>query len=302
MRQKLTIGTRGSKLSLTQTRLIPDALMILYPELAIETSVITTKGDTNQSPIPLDTIGKAWFTGEIEEALMRGDIDIAVHSLKDVPPEIVAGSIIIPVLKREDPRDVLISKDGSAFIGLKEGAVIGTDSSRRRAQLLAMRPDLVVKSIRGNVDTRLRKLAEEDYDAIVIAAAGLARLGMLDVVTEFFDAKEFIPAPGQGVLAAQVRTDDAELIDMLHRIQDPLTVNAVNAERAFIDTVGGGCKSPVGACALIEGNALTLYGMMAEDDGTRMTRDSESGQRSDGVHIGEVLAKRMLVGRTMHVI
>ncbi len=300
--EKIVIGTRGSKLSVAQTKLIPDALMALWADLNIETTVITTKGDTDQSPIPLDTVGKAWFTGEIEEALSAGTIDIAVHSLKDVPPEIVAGSMIIPVLKREDPRDVLISKDGSAFIGLKEGAVIGTDSSRRRAQLLAMRPDLVVRSIRGNVDTRLRKLREEDYDAIVIAAAGLARLGMIEVVTEFFDAKEFIPAPGQGVLAAQVRAVDTELIEMLQRIQDPGTAEAVEAERAFIDTVGGGCKSPIGACALVEGGTLTLYGMMAEDDGTRMTRDMESGLRSDGASIGASLAKRMLVGRTMHVI
>ena len=272
----------------------------------IETKIISTKGDTNQTPIPLDTIGKAWFTAEIEDALMAGEIDIAVHSLKDVPPEIIPGSLVLPVLMREDPRDVLITKDGEMFVDLKEGAVVGTDSSRRRAQLLALRPDLIVRSIRGNIDTRLRKLredqAEAQYDAIVIAAAGLARLGMSDVVTEFFDEKEFIPAPGQGVLAAQVRMDDTESVDMLRKIQDPMTVAAVEAEKSFIDTVGGGCKSPIGACAKIEGETLALYAMIAEDDGSRVTRDVEIALKSSAAAIGERLAKRMLVGRTMHVI
>jgi hydroxymethylbilane synthase len=293
MKEKLTIGTRGSKLALVQTDIVIEALKELLPDLLIETKIITTKGDTNQAPIPLDTIGKAWFTAEIEEALMRGDIDLAIHSLKDVPPEIVTGTVVMPILERADPRDVLISKDGSSLENLRQGAIIGTDSSRRRAQLLAIRPDLVVRSIRGNVDTRLRKLREEHYDAIVIAAAGLARLGLLSVVTQFFPTERFVPAPGQGVLAAQVRSDDAALIEQLKRLQDTKTVAAVEAERAFIDTVGGGCKSPIGAYALVEGDLLTLYAMMAADDGTDVRHDSEVGSTADAADIGTRLARRM---------
>jgi hydroxymethylbilane synthase len=293
MREKLIIGTRGSKLALIQTKLIPDTLIAISPSLSVETKIITTKGDTNQSPIPLDTIGKSWFTAEIEDTLIKGEIDIAVHSLKDVPPEIVSGSIVMPVLTRADPRDVLISNNGSTLLNLKQGAVVGTDSSRRRAQLLHLRPDIQVQSIRGNVDTRLRKLREEHYDAIVIAAAGLARLGMLDVITEYFESEKFIPAPGQGVLAAQVRSDDAELIELLRRIQDPATVAAVEAERAFIDTIGGGCKSPIGAYAMIEGNSLTLYAMTAREDGSNVSYASQSGAIADAVPLGVQLAKSM---------
>ena len=203
--RKIVLGTRGSKLALVQTKLVADAVREKFPDLDIETKTITTKGDVNTSPIPLDTVGKAWFTGEIEEELMTKKIDIAVHSLKDVPPDTSKGSIVLPVLRREDPRDVLVSKQNFTFEKLPQGAIVGTDSSRRKAQLLAKRPDLRVQSIRGNIDTRLRKLREEEYDAIVIAAAGLARLSLLDVVTEYFEIDAFVPAPGQGTLAAQAR-------------------------------------------------------------------------------------------------
>jgi hydroxymethylbilane synthase len=293
MKDRIVIGTRGSKLALVQTDIVKDALQKLLPGISIETKIITTKGDTNSSPIPLDTIGKAWFTAEIEHALAHGDIDIAVHSLKDVPPEIVRGTIIMPVLRREDPRDVFISKDGLLLAGLKQGAVVGTDSSRRRAQLLALRPDIQIQSIRGNVDTRLRKLREEHYDAIVIAAAGLARLSMLDVVTEYFEAEQFIPAPGQGVLAAQVRSHDTELIELLKKLQDSQTIAAVEAERAFIDAVGGGCKSPIGACAIIEGDSLTLSAMIAAEDGSDVKYDKENGATADATDIAVRLGNRM---------
>jgi hydroxymethylbilane synthase len=299
MREKIVVGTRGSKLALVQTNLVIDALKKASPDLLIETQTITTKGDVNVSPIPLDTVGKAWFTAEIEDALKAGTIDLAIHSLKDVPPEIVAGTIIMPILKREDPRDVLISKNGQHLTDLPQRAVIGTDSSRRRAQLLSMRPDLIVKSIRGNVDTRLRKLreprdGEERYDAIVIAAAGLARLGLLGAVTEYFDAKKFIPAPGQGVLAAQVRSDDNALIELLKQLQESETVAAVESERVFIDTVGGGCKSPIGACATINGDSITLSAMMSDADGTNIRYDNEIGITAEAGETGKRLAMRMI--------
>lgn len=292
--RNIVLGTRGSKLALVQTGLVEDALRESFPDVRTETKVITTRGDVNVSPIPLDTVGKAWFTAEIEDELAAKTIDIAVHSLKDVPPDIYEGSLLLPVLKREDPRDVLVSKHGSALSQLPQGAVVGTDSLRRRAQLLANRPDLRVVSIRGNIDTRLRKLREENYDAIVIAAAGLARLSLLGEVTEFFDARTFVPAPGQGVLAAQVRADDTALLGIISRIQDVSTIAQVEAQRAFVERIGGGCKSPVGACAFIENNAIELIGMLAKDDGTQVRRDAERGALADAKELGRRLAERML--------
>jgi hydroxymethylbilane synthase len=292
--RKIVLGTRGSKLALIQTALVADALKKAAPELEIETKIITTKGDVNSSPIPLDTVGKAWFTGEIEQELMSKTIDIAVHSLKDVPPDTEAGSIVLPVLQRADPRDVLVSKENLAFEKLRQGAIVGTDSSRRKAQLLAKRPDLCVISIRGNVDTRLRKLREENYDAIVIAAAGLARLSLSDVVTEYFDIQTFVPAPGQGVLAAQVRADDAEILALLKSVQDPATVAAVEAERAFVEEIGSGCKSPVGAYAKVTGDSLELFGMVADEDGSHVRFAADRGTRADAGTIGKRLAGKTL--------
>jgi hydroxymethylbilane synthase len=292
--RKIVLGTRGSKLALIQTDLVAEALRKVAPGLDIATKTITTKGDTNQSPIPLDTIGKSWFTDEIEQELMEKRIDIAVHSLKDVPPETRKGSLVMPVLKREDPRDVLVSKEKLTLEKLPQGAIIGTDSTRRRAQLLAKRPDVRVISIRGNVDTRLRKLREENYDAIVIASAGLARLSLLEVVTEYFDIGTFVPAPGQGVLAAQIRADDKEVFALLRSVQDAATVAQVEAERAFVGEAGSGCKSPVGACAKVDGDSLELFGMMADEDGTNVRFATESGVKSDAKKIGERLAKKLL--------
>jgi hydroxymethylbilane synthase len=289
----IVLGTRGSKLALIQTNLVAEALKKAAPELEFDTKIITTKGDVNSSPIPLDTVGKAWFTSEIEEELMTKQIDIAVHSLKDVPPDTQKDSVVLPVLKREDSRDVLVSKEGLVLEKLLQGATIGTDSSRRRAQLLAKRPDLRVISIRGNVDTRLRKLREENYDAIVIAAAGLARLSLLDVVTEFFDIGTFVPAPGQGTLATQARTDDSEILSLLKSVQDAATVTETKAERAFVDTIGGGCKSPTGAAARVQGNTLELFGMFANDDGSNVRFDSERGAVDEAGNIGKRLAERM---------
>jgi hydroxymethylbilane synthase len=201
MKHRLTIGTRGSKLALIQTELVAAALKQAHPRLEVGIKIIATKGDTNQAPIPLDTVGKAWFTAEIEQALQSGDIDIAVHSLKDLPPELCPGLISLPVLERADPRDVLVSKAAVPLAALPRGAVVGTDSLRRKAALLLERPDLRVESVRGNVQTRLRKLHEQPYDAIVLAAAGLERLGDLTLVTEFLEPSRFVPAIGQGVLA-----------------------------------------------------------------------------------------------------
>lgn len=291
--RKITIGTRGSKLALAQTQLVIQALAKKYLALTVETKIITTKGDVDQSPIPLDVVGKAWFTGEIEQALIDGSIDVAVHSLKDLPLETAPGIATVIVLERGDPRDVLISKSGASLAYLPNGATIGTDSVRRKVSLLAERPDLIVKSIRGNVDTRIKKLHEENYDAIVLAAAGLERLGMLNLATEFFDPMIFSIAPGQGILAAQARKDDTNL-ELLRAIQHESTRVAAEAEQAFSRAIGGGCKLPIGCYAKIEADVITIYGMTGSDDGKKVMKKSTSGLISEAVHLAEALAKEIL--------
>jgi hydroxymethylbilane synthase len=290
----IILGTRGSKLALAQTQLVIDALKQKYPDIAIEARVIVTKGDVDQSPIPLDAVGKNWFTVEIEQALLKGEIDIAVHSLKDLPPQITEGIITLPVLERGDPRDVFISKSGTAFNDLPKGAVVGTDSIRRKVLLLEERPDLVVKSIRGNVDTRLKKLREEPYDAIVLAAAGLARLGMAAVVTEFFDPAIFIPAIGQGVLAAQARQDHAEIVAILHAIQHLPTQIAAAAEQSFSNAVGGGCKVAIGCYAHAIGNEIILDAFIQSTDGARLLRKSARVPLGMANQSAESLARELL--------
>jgi len=292
--QKLVIGTRGSKLALRQTELVAEALRKAHPNLVIEHKVITTKGDVNQAPIPLDTIGKAWFTEEIEAALLRGEIDLAVHSLKDLPPELPGGLVAMPVCTRADPADVFISKTGVHLKDMPHGAVIGTDSIRRKAQLLALRPDFIVKSIRGNVDTRLRKLREEDYDAIVIAAAGIERLGMASVATERFDPREFIPAPGQAVMAAEARLDRPEILDIIRAIEDGPTARAANIEQAFSRTIGGGCKLPIAAYVEIEGDSVSIYAMVGTMDGLRAVRKTKRGPLGKSMDLAKELADEFL--------
>lgn len=287
----IVIGTRGSELALAQTRLVEMALLERHPGLAIETKVITTKGDVNLSPIPVGSVGKAWFTAEIEQALLDGAIDIAVHSLKDLPPELLAGTVALPVLERGNPSDVLISKTGRGLAALPAAAVIGTDSLRRKALLLSSRPDVDVKSIRGNVPTRLKKLHAENFDAIVLAAAGLERLGLDGAVTERFDPTRFLPAPGQGILVAQALAARTELVALLAMVQDPSTVAAAEAELAFARAVGGGCKLPVGCYARVAGGTITIDGMVGSDS---VRRASTSGPVGDAVALAERLAASLL--------
>lgn len=292
--KKIIIGTRGSKLALVQTELVVAALKKVEPLLEIETKIITTKGDTNQSPIPLDVMGKAWFTEEIEQALLAGEIDLAVHSLKDLPPELPQGLKIIPVLPRADAADVLISKSGEHLKGLREGAIVGTDSVRRKALILAERPDLIVNSIRGNVETRVKKLETEHYDAIVIAAAGLARLDMKDRITERFDPKIFIPAPGQGILAVEIKESRTELLELIKKIVHAPSAIAADIEQMFSNAVGGGCKLPVGCYAEIDGEKVAVYAVMGTMDGLHIVRRSQNGNSKDGKKIAEQLALECL--------
>jgi hydroxymethylbilane synthase len=291
---KLRIGTRGSELALIQTKLVADALAAIRPGLEIETVIIKTKGDRNHSPIPLDTVGKAWFTEEIEHALEAGEIDLAVHSLKDLPMEQPPALALRYVLKRAAPGDVIISKSGAALAELPAGAVIGTDSSRRRTLIQAVRPDLTVKSLRGNVQTRLRKLHEEDYDAIILAQAGLERLGHLGLATERLDASKFIPAPGQGTLAAEFHQANRELGELLRRLEDAPTVVAATAERAFVAAVGGGCKLPIGCFARVAAGEVSIHAVISELEGPRRVHDTIAGPQSEAEQLAAGLAKKLM--------
>jgi hydroxymethylbilane synthase len=299
MLKYLTIGTRGSRLAVIQAELVADALRRLSPGLVIELKTIVTTGDKNTAPIPLDTVGKAWFTAEIEQALAAGDIDLAVHSLKDVPPEVPPGLMHLPVLERADPRDVLISTSEKKLGELPAGAVIGTDSLRRQALVLHSRPDLKVESVRGNVETRLHKLAGGDYDAVILAAAGLDRLDRAHEITEFLDPTQFIPAIGQGVLAAEVKISNTQLTALLKQLQHAPTLAAVAAEQAFARVVGGGCKLPVGCYARPNGDEIKLYGVVGESDGTTADIAESHGPARDGAKLAEALARRLSTGKQL---
>ncbi len=290
----ITIGTRGSALALKQTEIVKDSLLELEPNLDVQVKIIKTEGDKNLSPIPLDVVGKGWFTKDIEKALLEGQIDLAVHSLKDLPEELPDGLTITAVTKREDARDVLVSKYNLTLEKLPKGAIIGTDSARRRLQLLRMRADLRVESIRGNVNTRLKKLQTENYDGLLLAAAGLKRLSLQGVITQYFDPTIIIPAPGQGALAVETRLNDHKINDLLKGINDVLTQIATHAERAFAAAIGGGCKLPVGAYAVCKGDICTLHGMIASLDGSRYIQDVVEGSCDEVLNLGRLLAVRIL--------
>lgn len=291
---KITIGTRGSDLAIIQTEIVKSSLLAVDPSLQIDVSIIKTEGDKNMSPIPLDTVGKGWFTKEIEKALLDETIDVAVHSLKDMPEALPEGLGITAITQREDPSDVLVSKNHVSLEDLSPGAIVGTDSSRRRVQVLRMRNDLTVTSVRGNVGTRLNKLYEGQYDALILAAAGLIRLGKQSEITQYFGPTTFIPAPGQGALAVESRTNDSERNVFIKKINHEPTAIATTAERAFAAMAGGGCKLPVGAYAVCYEDTFTLYGMLASLDGSQYITDSIGGPCSEAMKLGESLAKEML--------
>ena len=293
----LILGTRGSTLALKQAEIVMNALKLVEPSIVIETRIIQTHGDVNLQPIPLDTIGKGWFTQEIERALLENDIDLAVHSLKDMADDMPAGLVIGGYLPREDARDVLITKQGEPMEQLRTGAVIGTDSARRQVQMTALLPGVEMKSLRGNVLTRLEKLSSGEYDAIILAAAGLKRLGLENRITRYFEPHEIVPAPGQGILAVQIRQDDAALQSLLTRINDEDATLTAQIERAFSRTVGGGCKAPTGAYATIEDDICILTGMIVGSTG-EILHETMQLPRSQSAELGPALAKTLLARRT----
>ena len=285
----LTIGSRGSQLALWQARWIQARLAALGHESRIE--IIHTTGD-RITDVPLAKVGtKGLFTKEIEEALLRGDIDVAVHSMKDMPTDVPDGLAIDAVPEREDPRDALV---GVRLDELPEHARVGTSSLRRTAQLHALRPDLEIDSLRGNVDTRLRKVEERHFDAIVLAAAGLRRLGLQQRIAEVLDPAVMCPAVGQGALAVETR-NDGEAFQLCAQLNHPETYAAVAAERAVLAELGGGCQVPIGAHARIEGDVLHIDAIVVSPDGNQVVRLSASGPARDHEQIGIRLGRELLL-------
>jgi len=295
MRRAFRIGTRGSKLALWQANFISNLISEKYPELNTEIQIIKTTGDTMLSS-PLSEIGgKGVFVKEIEEGLLSQQIDIAVHSMKDVPTVLPEGLCIGAVAKRHDPRDVLISKDGLTLSELPEGARVGTGSLRRASQLLHNRPGLKIVSIRGNVDTRIRKLNESgEYDAIVLAMAGLERMGLGDEVTEIIAPEVMLPAPGQGIIAIECREDDVETIDILRAINHRETELQAISERAFLLRLGGDCNVPVGCYALLSRDSINLTGIISSPDGKVIIKKDANGPLDEALELGGQLAELIL--------
>jgi hydroxymethylbilane synthase len=289
----LTIGTRASKLALAQTHMMRDALLAAHPGLEIAIERITTRGDIILDR-PLSAIGdKGLFVAEIEDALRAGRVDLAVHSAKDLPSELPPDMALAAFPRRADPRDALISRAGLRLAGLGEGAHVGTSSLRRACQLRHVRPDLRIDDLRGNVDTRLRKLHEGQYDAIVLAAAGLERLGLAGQISEYLDPAVMLPAVSQGILGVEVRAGDAAVAALLAPLDDPETRVAATAERAFLAQVGGGCQVPVGAYARLDGASLVLAGLIGARDG-RVVRGEISGPAEQPAALGARLAEALL--------
>lgn len=293
------VGTRRSMLALTQTNWVIDQLQQLDPKAAFEKREIVTKGDKILDVTLSKVGGKGLFVKEIEQSLLERETDMAVHSLKDMPSELPEGLTIGAIPQRVDPRDVLLSKEGKTLDQLAQGAIVGTSSLRRASQLLAYRPDLVIESIRGNIDTRVRKLQEANFDAIVLAAAGLERVNWEGTVSQFLPIEISIPAVGQGALAIECRSDDEEMLALLARFDHLPTRLAVTAERSFLHKLQGGCQVPIGAYATVDEAAgqggqplITMVGLVAEPDGSRLFIQKDSG--TDPVALGRELAERVL--------
>jgi len=291
---KIVIGSRGSQLALWQANWVKSKLEYFHSNLDINIRVITTSGDKIQD-VPLAKIGgKGLFVKEIEEALMAKEIDLAVHSMKDVPMELPAELVVSVITKRESPLDALISKSGDTLANLPQGASIGTSSLRRSSQLLKYRVDFEIHPLRGNVDTRLRKVKEGQYDAIILASAGLNRLGWASNITEEISDEVLLPAMGQGALGIETRVDDATTYDFISALNHEQTNHEVTAERALVGRLDGGCQVPIGAYAKIEDNLITLKGLVASLDGEIIYRSKNIGPVNDAINIGQDLGSELL--------
>lgn len=290
-KRTIIIGSRASQLALIQTNFVKKSLENFFPNLTFEVKTFSTKGDQNLS-VGLSAIGdKGLFTRELEDAIMSNEIDFAVHSLKDLPTELPEGLCISAVTEREHANDVLISVH--SFLGLPQGSIVGTSSLRRRSQLMNIRKDLVYKDIRGNLNTRLRKLFNKEYDAIVLAFAGINRLGIKEAISIIFDTSLLIPAAGQGALAIESRQGDDEINNIVKFVHHEQTARATTAERAFLKALKGGCQVPIGAYA--EGDeTLTLTGFISDLDATRFLQASMQGNTPEllGLQLAEELIRQ----------
>ena len=290
----LRIGSRSSKLALEQSGWVKSLLEERFKDLQVGLTKIKTTGDMILD-VPLAQVGgKGLFVKEIEEALLRQEIDLAVHSMKDVPTFLPEGLHLGAITEREDPRDVLISKDGRLFKELRHRARIGTSSLRRQAQLLHLRPDLEVVQLRGNLDTRIRKLSREGLDGIILAAAGLKRMGWLDKITEYLPFEVSLPAVGQGALGIECRVMDGVINQKLECLNHPTTRCCVLAERAFLRRLEGGCQVPIAAYGQLENGRLKLNGLVSSVDGMRLIRNDAEGLPEEAEELGKHLAERLI--------
>lgn len=302
MRNHIKIGTRKSALALWQAEFIKSELQRLNPSITVELVHFNTKGDRILEKPLAEVGGKGLFTAELEAAMHAGDIDIAVHSLKDMPTELPQGLTLGAISKREVPYDALISPQYKTLDKLPKGARIGTSSLRRQAQLLHRRPDLKIEVIRGNVQTRLNKIETEGLDGVILAQAGLKRLGLDHQITQVFTADEIIPAVGQGALAIECRADDVEMLDMLSLIDDEPTRLAVEGERSFLNQLNGNCQVPMGVHGTIEKGQLTLKALIASTDGKTVYEGELSGPATKSVMLGKNLAKALYEEGGKHII
>jgi len=292
---RLTIATRGSELALWQANHVRDRLRAIAPDLDVQLSIIKTTGDAILDRPLADIGGKALFVKEIEQALLDGAADLAVHSMKDVPAELAPGLVLVATSAREIPNDALCARAAITIDTLARGAKIGTSSTRRTCQLLARRPDLHIAMLRGNVPTRVKKMEAGEYDAVMLAAAGLHRLGLGDKVTQLVPVEEFIPAVAQGVLGLEARAGDARVAELARRaVHDADAADRVAAERAFLARLGGSCQTPLAAHAVLDGGELRAVGMAGMPDGTRVIRGEVRGARASAKELGVRLAEDLI--------
>jgi len=293
--RRIKVGTRKSRLATIQTRIVTDMLQSKFPDLELEPVAMTTTGDRLAPERRGEVEGKAAFTEDIETALAKKKVDIAVHSMKDLPVKIRSGLVIGAIPQRADPRDVFVSKSSTTEISqLRTGAVIGTSSIRRKAQLLAMRSDISVVDLHGNVDTRLSKMDRLGIDGIVIAAAGLERLGETGRISHYFSIDEMMPAPGQGAIAVEMREGDADVGTLLAGIDDPKIRAATESERSFAASLGSDCDVPAGALARLSGRRISLKAAIIEPDGSKVVKAAMTGDVTGAVDLGTRLARQLL--------
>ena len=290
----IKIGTRGSKLALAQTNSVVESLKKIAPEITVEICVIKTSGDIMQDVSLIQIGGQGVFVKEIEEALLAGNIDLAVHSMKDVPGETPEDLIFAAILHREDVRDVLVSRGNVKLEFMPRGAKIGTGSLRRGAQIQAMLPDVTIVPLRGNIDTRLKKIETENLTGIILAAAGMKRLGYVEKIAQYLPIELMLPAVGQGALGLQIRKRDTDLARVLAKLNHATTAAEINAERSFLRALGGGCRLPIAAFGKLEGQQLSLEGLVAAPNGASVCRDKVRGEITEAEELGKRLADMIM--------